>query len=70
MVMAAGSVMKEPRMGPMVRMQTQKAAGPPPSKRAAPAMEISAARRTGRLAAMDMMTTTNMGSVKWTSWLM
>ena len=67
MVMAAGSVMKEPSSGPSVRIESHQAqrraaaeAGPPPP---APARRTPS---TGRVEAMAMITTTKSGSVKCT----
>ena len=70
MVIAAGSVMKEPRIGPTVRIESHHAAGRAAARgRQTAADPCSAKRSTGRVAAMHMMTTTNIGSVKLTPWL-
>ena len=69
MVIAAGSVMHEPSSGPTVRMASHQAAGRPPPRFANKRKPCSAQRSTGRVAAMHMMTTTNIGSVKVTPWL-
>ena len=65
-VMAAGSVMKEPRSGPIVRIAAHQASGVLPPRPATAPMHLSAKERTGRVEAIAMMTTTNIGSVKWT----
>ena len=67
MVMAAGSVINDPRMGVMVRAANHQAAGVPPKSFATLSTIDSAKRTTGRVAAMAMIMTTNMGSVKLTS---
>ena len=69
MVIAAGSVMNEPSSGPTVRMASHHAAGRSPPRRASNRRPCSAKRSTGRVAAMHMMMTTNIGSVKVTPWL-
>ena len=63
MVIAAGSVMKEPRTGPIVRIATHHAAGVAPPAAATRLSACSANPMTGRVAASAMMTTTNIGSV-------
>ena len=65
-VIAAGSVMKEPRIGPTVRIESHQAAGRPPPRLATTFSPSSEMRSTGRVAAMHMITTTNIGSVKFT----
>ena len=64
MVMAAGSVMNEPRIGATIRTLSHQAEGVPLPSAAAFDIMASAKRRTGRLAAMAMITTTKIGSVK------
>ena len=66
-VMAAGSVIKEPRTGPRVSTVNQKAVREPPRRSAILNMIASANFRIGRVAASIIITTTNMGSVKFTS---
>ena len=63
MVIAAGSVMKEPSSGPSVRIENHQAAGEARPARATSARSCSANFITGRLAAIAMTTTTNSGSV-------
>ncbi len=63
MVMAAGSVMKDPSSGVMVRTESHQAAGPPPMSLATLPTIISANLMTGRVADIAMMTTTKRGSV-------
>ena len=63
MVMAAGSVTKEPRSGPTVRMASHQAAGVPWPRLATDRRAASATISTGRVAARAMITTTNKGSV-------
>ena len=70
MVMAAGSVMKEPRMGPMVKMAHHQAVSVPPNRLAIFHMNRSVICRIGRVAARVMITTTNIGSVKFTLYRM
>ena len=62
-VIAAGSVMNEPRIGPRVRMVSHQAASIPPNRLATFHISSSAAFSMGRVAARIMMTPTNMGSV-------
>ena len=62
-VMAAGSVMNEPRMGPMVKMVTHHAAGLAPPTFANRRRLDSAKPSTGRVEASAMITTTNRASV-------
>ena len=63
MVMAAGSVMRDPSTGPTVRIVSHQAAGVarpmPATRRNAP----SASPTTGVVEASAMMTTTKIGSV-------
>jgi hypothetical protein len=64
-VMAAGSVMNEPRSGTSDRLRKNSAAPAASGKaRATPAVTSTASCITGRLAAITMMTNTNMGSTK------
>ena len=63
MVIAAGSVMREPRIGPTVMTVIQKAPRVPPSKPAIRSINNSASRRIGRVDANTMMTTTKAASV-------
>ncbi len=67
--MAAGSVMKDPRIGAMIRTLNHHAPGEPFPRLAATAITRSANRKTGRLAAIAMITATNSGSVKFRSLL-
>ena len=50
-------------------MASHHAAGRPPPRLANSRKPCSAKRSTGRVAAMHMITTTNIGSVKMTPWL-
>ena len=63
MVIAAASVMKEPRSGPMVRMASHQAAGVPPPRLAMRRTTASASDTRGRVAASAMTTTTKSASV-------
>ena len=62
MVMAAGSVMKDPSTGPNVRMVSHHAAGVRCPSAATRWSMACANPTTGRVAAIAMITTTNMGS--------
>ena len=64
--MAAGSVINEPNNGAMVRIASHHATGRPPPSDAASFSACSAMRITGRVDASAMITTTNIGSVKFT----
>ena len=63
MVIAAGSVMNDPRIGPMIRMLAHQAAGVPRPALATRRRAASAKPTIGRVAASAMMTTTKSGSV-------
>ena len=63
MVIAAGSVIKEPSSGPMMRMVIHQAAGVPPPARATVRSAASAKPTIGRVDASAMITTTNRASV-------
>ena len=63
MVIAAGSVMNEPRIGPIVRMASHQAAGVSRPSLATRLSADSARTTTGRVAASAMITTTKIGSV-------
>ena len=62
MVIAAGSVIKDPRRGPMVRMESHHANGVFPPNAANRERQLSAKRRMGLELAMAMMTKTKIGS--------
>ncbi len=62
MVIAAGSVMKEPRSGPIVRIDNHHITGLPRPSAAIRATAFSARRRIGKELAIDIMTTTNIAS--------
>ena len=62
-VIAAGSVMTDPNIGPTVRMDNHHAAGVFLPKPATILKAPSAKYKTGRELAMAMMTTTKTGSV-------
>ncbi len=64
MVIAAGSVIKEPRIGATINTLNHQAAGVPFPIAATLDISPSAKRSTGRLAAIAMITTTKSGSVK------
>ena len=66
MVIAAGSVMNEPRIGVTVSSVNHQAAGVDPPRRAIARKSLSASARTGREAAIVMITTTKTASSKWT----
>ena len=66
MVIAAGSVMKEPSSGPTVRIASHQAAGVPPPRLATRRSTALGEPTTGRVEAIAMTTTTNIGSVKST----
>ena len=66
MTIAAGSVMKEPRIGATIRIESHHAATVPRPRPANARRHCSAKRSTGRVEAIAMMTTTNIGSVKLT----
>src|SRR6516162_7921405 len=61
-VIAAGSVIKEPSSGPMVKIESHHAAVVEPPKAAALASKVSAKRRMGRELAIAMIATTKTGS--------
>ena len=63
MVIAAGSVMKEPSRGPIVSVANHQAAGVLPPSAATLPIARSARTMIGRVEASAMMTTTNSGSV-------
>ena len=63
MVMAAGSVMREPMRGPTVSRASHQAAGAPPPRPATRRSAASARPSTGRVEARLMITTTNKASV-------
>ena len=63
MVMAAGSVMSEPRTGPMVRIVSHHAAGVPRPRPATRRSADSASPTIGAVDASAMITTTKIGSV-------
>ena len=69
-VMAAGSVMKEPSIGPMVRIVNHQAVKLSPIIPAIRCMMDSTSFNIGLLAARIITVTTNRASVKLTSWLM
>lgn len=62
-VMAAGSVTKEPNNGPTVKIVIHHAAGVPRAVPATTRSPLSARVMTGRVDASAMMTTTKSGSV-------
>jgi hypothetical protein len=62
-VMAAGSVMNEPRSGPTVRMASHHAPGVPPPRRASRPSAATAKPTIGRVDEIDMITTMKIGSV-------
>ena len=64
--MAAGSVMKEPSTGATIRIASHQAPVVPRPRAAMRRMHASAKRSTGRVPAMAMITTMNIGSVKFT----
>ena len=61
--MAAGSVMNDPRTGPMIRIVAHHAPGVPRPAFATTRRADSAKPMMGRVDASAMMTTTNRGSV-------
>ena len=63
MVIAPGSVMNDPSIGPMVRIENHHAAGVERPSCAIRRSAFSANDTIGRVAARPMMTTTNSGSV-------
>ena len=63
MVIAAGSVMNDPKMGPMIRMVAHQAAGVAPPALATRRSADSANPTIGRVAARAMITNTKSGSV-------
>ena len=65
--MAAGSVIKEPNNGPIVRMVNHQAVRLPPSRLAIFLTMDSANFKIGRVDANVMITTTNSASTKFTS---
>ena len=65
-VIAAGSVIKDPSSGPTVKIVNHHAVSEPPKVLAIRFMMFSESFRIGRVAARVMMTITNMGSVKST----
>ena len=66
MVIAAGSVIKEPNTGPRVRMVNHQAVSVPPSRLAIFHMICSVNFKMGRVDARVIITTTKMGSEKLT----
>ena len=62
-VMAAGSVMKEPSRGAIIRIENHQAAGEPPPSPANIPSNFSENFTTGLEEAMAMITTTNNGSI-------
>ena len=62
MVMAAGSVIKEPSRGPRVRIESHHAPGVEPPRTASFANQFSVSCRIGRELAIAMITTTKTGS--------
>ncbi len=70
MIIAAGSVMKDPSTGAIVRTASHHASGVRPPSAATRPITPSANSSTGRVEATAMITATNMGSVKSTPWAM
>ena len=64
--MAPGSVMKDPNSGPIVRIVNHHADGVLPPSAATRCSTDCAKATTGRVDAIAMMTTTNIGSTKCT----